>query len=336
LIRPALAWREGVGQKPPGAFDGRGFVVTQAMTSLTGSSGEDFASVLRALGYRLDRRPKPVEAASETKPGPEPDKPADASETIGATELGATEQNPPSEATSSLPAATQDPTDASVDQQPGPADVALAPVTPAEGEPPSRRSQTEIAPHGSETEAATASADASASAVTANGPAGPSPAPAASSSAEAPSEQQFIDVWRPGRSDERRPRRHHRPAREKKPSDAPAAAAAAEQAAPAPDPGTPVRREEPRRHRDDGRKEREASDRPGGRDGRRPERRERADRHDRPDRQERRRDRRDDDRPPRTWEAGRERRGKEPDPDSPFAKLAALKAQLEADAKDRR
>jgi ATP-dependent RNA helicase SUPV3L1/SUV3 len=58
LIRPALAWRQNApGAKPPGAFDGRGFVVTQAMTSLTGSAGEDFASVLRALGYRMDRRP---------------------------------------------------------------------------------------------------------------------------------------------------------------------------------------------------------------------------------------------------------------------------------------
>src|SRR4029453_8278579 len=36
---------------------GRGFVVTQAMTSLTGSAGEDFASILRALGYRMDKRP---------------------------------------------------------------------------------------------------------------------------------------------------------------------------------------------------------------------------------------------------------------------------------------
>src|SRR6185312_14274268 len=62
LIRPALAWREGAnGAKPDGAFDGRGFTVTGAMTSLTGASGEDFASILRALGYRMDRRPKPVE-----------------------------------------------------------------------------------------------------------------------------------------------------------------------------------------------------------------------------------------------------------------------------------
>ncbi len=65
LIRPALAWREGIsGEKPPGAFDGRSFIVTQAMTSLTGSAGEDFASILRALGYRMDRRaPLPIVAA---------------------------------------------------------------------------------------------------------------------------------------------------------------------------------------------------------------------------------------------------------------------------------
>src|SRR6266478_1368341 len=65
LIRPALAWREGSpSQKPAGAFDGRGFVVTQAMTSLTGSAGEDFASILRALGYRMERRPAPPKPAA--------------------------------------------------------------------------------------------------------------------------------------------------------------------------------------------------------------------------------------------------------------------------------
>ncbi|UFZ02463.1 helicase [Bradyrhizobium ontarionense] len=73
LIRPALAWRENAsGEKPAGAFDGRGFVVTQAMTSLTGSAGEDFASILRALGYRMDKRPplppKPVEKPVEASP----------------------------------------------------------------------------------------------------------------------------------------------------------------------------------------------------------------------------------------------------------------------------
>src|SRR5476651_1708970 len=73
LIRPALAWREASpGTKPAGAFDGRSFVVTQAMTSLTGSAGEDFASILRALGYRMEKRlplpPKPEPVVVEAAP----------------------------------------------------------------------------------------------------------------------------------------------------------------------------------------------------------------------------------------------------------------------------
>ena len=63
LIRPALAWRPGaLGERPAGAIpDGRGFTVTPAMTSLLGASGQDFAAILQGLGYRMERRPKPVE-----------------------------------------------------------------------------------------------------------------------------------------------------------------------------------------------------------------------------------------------------------------------------------
>ncbi|MDB5600017.1 MAG: ATP-dependent Helicase, partial [Xanthobacteraceae bacterium] len=62
LIRPALTWRAGSpGMKPAGAIDGFGFTVSGAMTSLTGASGEDFASILRSLGYRMEKRPKPAE-----------------------------------------------------------------------------------------------------------------------------------------------------------------------------------------------------------------------------------------------------------------------------------
>src|SRR6185369_12307014 len=72
LIRPALAWREGSsGTKPAGAFSGFGFTVTPAMTSLTGASGEDFASILRSLGYRMEKRikpPEPVAASPEAAP----------------------------------------------------------------------------------------------------------------------------------------------------------------------------------------------------------------------------------------------------------------------------
>src|SRR5262249_12130841 len=70
LIRPALAWRAGTSATtvPPGAIDGFGFTVTVGMTSLVGCSGEDFASVLRALGYRMEKRPRP---SPKSSPAPE-------------------------------------------------------------------------------------------------------------------------------------------------------------------------------------------------------------------------------------------------------------------------
>jgi ATP-dependent RNA helicase SUPV3L1/SUV3 len=62
LIRPAVSYRPGVspGDPPPGAADGDGFVVTVAMTSLVGCSGESFASILRALGYVPEHRKGPA------------------------------------------------------------------------------------------------------------------------------------------------------------------------------------------------------------------------------------------------------------------------------------
>ncbi|WP_036258961.1 helicase-related protein [Methylocapsa aurea] len=62
LIRPAVAYRPGVtpGDPPTGAADADGFVVSVAMTSLAGCSGESFASILRSLGYVLERRKGPA------------------------------------------------------------------------------------------------------------------------------------------------------------------------------------------------------------------------------------------------------------------------------------
>jgi ATP-dependent RNA helicase SUPV3L1/SUV3 len=59
LIRPAIAFRPGVtpGAAPAGAFSGDGFTVTGAMTSLAGCAGEDFAAVLKGLGYRSEKKP---------------------------------------------------------------------------------------------------------------------------------------------------------------------------------------------------------------------------------------------------------------------------------------
>ncbi len=62
LIRPAVSYRPGttVGDPPAGSADGEGFVVTVAMTSLAGCSGESFASILRSLGYASELRKGPA------------------------------------------------------------------------------------------------------------------------------------------------------------------------------------------------------------------------------------------------------------------------------------
>ena len=62
LIRPAIAYRPGTtpGDPPPGSADGDGFVVTVGMTSLAGCSAEAFGTVLKSLGYVVDRRAGPA------------------------------------------------------------------------------------------------------------------------------------------------------------------------------------------------------------------------------------------------------------------------------------
>jgi len=62
LIRPAIQYRPGLtgGEPPAGAADGDGFVVTTAMTSLCGCAGEDFSEILRALGYVMTKRTGPA------------------------------------------------------------------------------------------------------------------------------------------------------------------------------------------------------------------------------------------------------------------------------------
>ena len=77
LIRPAIAYRPGLtqGTPPTGAADQDGFVATGAMTSLVGCAGEDFASILRSLGYVSVKRPGPaitVPLAAPPAPKAEP------------------------------------------------------------------------------------------------------------------------------------------------------------------------------------------------------------------------------------------------------------------------
>ncbi|MBS3647740.1 helicase [Pseudaminobacter sp. 19-2017] len=57
LIRPALAWKPGTGNRPDSAYDGNAFMVTPPMMSILGASGEDIEEILKGLGYRAEPKP---------------------------------------------------------------------------------------------------------------------------------------------------------------------------------------------------------------------------------------------------------------------------------------
>ncbi|WP_375306104.1 helicase-related protein [Bradyrhizobium sp. A11] len=381
LIRPALAWRENAsGEKPAGAFDGRSFVVTQAMTSLTGSAGEDFASVLRALGYRMEKRPplppKPVVAeqvaaeqvvtetvAAETPPveGSAETSTETATEAVaGLPEAPAASSEVAAEAVTVEDAPGIEPQDEQAhDAAPTPEASAEAPVTPedAPGIAPPAEEPT-ASPEAAGLEAAAAEAAATEAAA--------SPDAAAPEAAAPPAEPELVEVWRPGgRHEDRKPRherhrhqRHHNNQRAQAGSEAGAASAAPGEAADG------EKRNERHRHgghRKDGgrdfRKPREGggegAPRPEGRDDK--QRRFEGKDRDNKDRDNKGRDRdkgkfggdRDKgrDNRGRDRDKGRDRQGgpslrpyassanprerdRPADPNSPFAKLAALKEQL--------
>ncbi|GAB9163230.1 helicase-related protein [Bradyrhizobium diazoefficiens] len=356
LIRPALAWRENSpGEKPAGAFDGRSFIVTQAMTSLTGSAGEDFASVLRALGYRMEKRPplppKPVAVVAEASSA---EAPAETSATETPVEDAVATDTPIEVAAEAV--TVEDAPGMEQHDEPAPEEPALAasleaPVTPEDAP--------GIAPPAEEAAAPTEAAGleaAPAEAAAVEAAASPDAA-APVEAAAAPAEPELVEVWRPGgRHEDRKPRherhrhqRHHQPRPQ---AGAEAGAAPAEgEAAQAADGEKRGERHRHGGHRKDFRKGRE-----GGADGApRPEGRDDKNRSFQGKDRDKDRDRnkgkfggdRDKgrDNRGRDRDKGRDRQGgpslrpyassanprerdRPVDPNSPFAKLAALKEQL--------
>ncbi|MEO6946954.1 MAG: helicase-related protein, partial [Nitrobacter sp.] len=228
LIRPALSWREGSpGEKPAGAFDGRGFVVTQSMTSLAGTAGEDFASILRALGYRMDLRPVPalvapadpaMDAAAETVPA-EVEAPVSMPQESAAPDATVQDHGPAPESAVAPDAESATPVDTSSSEEPAAATEAVPVVV--EETAPSAALLPDIAFSQAFDAAESASADATESAPADAGSVPEGTAPAETAAAEGPpvaatdTEIAMVEVWRPGgRSDERRPRhdrtRHRR------------------------------------------------------------------------------------------------------------------------------
>ena len=180
LIRPALGWKPGTGQRPEGGFDGNAFLVTPAMMSILGATAADMEEILKALGYRAE----PKTAAEIDARLAELDAPAQPvkAETPAADAGGASEAPTPPEEAMAATAETEAAGDAPADDgdargsdaQPD----ADAPVTadPA-------------------TDAAETTQDASAV---------PAPEQDAPADAEPPAP---VLVWRPGRSESR----HHHP-----------------------------------------------------------------------------------------------------------------------------
>jgi ATP-dependent RNA helicase SUPV3L1/SUV3 len=390
LIRPAIAWKPGQpGTPPAGAADGAGFTVTVAMTSLAGCSGEDFAEILRSLGYRMERRPKPAtpvsppEAAAAVASAPETDAVdvTDVAETVetaspdsGEPDLSTEGAAPVSDAPEADEISVEDPdsetteiirpdaeTGTTAEPEDVEAEAADEPVFDAASDEPAL-----LDPIGSDdvpSEAPDAFADEE-TIETATDAASDVEisaerivdvaedlAPEAAAADVVATEPEMIEVWRPaggGRRDRGQPR--GRDQRRGPPRDASSprdTAAPREAGAPAPAQDRQPRRDD-RRERPHG----PGANRPQGAGANRPQ----APGGNRPPRDGERGDRRPDGRPPRRdggggrlerggrgqdrgeWRAHANagspppapRRAERPvDPDSPFAKLAALKARLE-------
>lgn len=347
LIRPAIAYRPGTtpGAPPDGTADGDGFVATVGMTSLVGCSGEDFASILKSLGYTAEARPGPaitvplVPAAATAPAAPAVAAEASSEEAVAAQADAAEpvgDEVPDAEgetAADNAPAAAEAPA-AEAEAAPAvgevPDDAAGAPVEEAAAtEASAAEASATDAPHAgaeqpadgvtepmaesiAEPPAASAEETAPETAAEAQ-PAAADMADASGAEGEGAAEIPQIEVWRL--------QRHQRPAHQR-PQNRPRGGGRGRdggQQGQHPGQGRPEGgRPEQRRAEGDG--PRPGRDRGPRRDrfeGGRPERRD-----DQRSAEQRHSGPRPDQRPPR--------RERAPDPDSPFAKLAALKAQLEA------
>jgi ATP-dependent RNA helicase SUPV3L1/SUV3 len=303
LIRPAITYRPGVtpGEPPAGAADGDGFVPTVSMTSLVGCAGEDFATILKSLGYVADRRPGPAitAALAQAEPAPAPAAVGEAArapdgEVSPETSVGETAET--SVLTQEVGAvATEAPEGvATVNEAVEAAHQAEAHTESPDDTAHDDTAQVGTAHDGAETVAA---------------------------------EPEMIEIWRQGR-------RHHEGGHARHGRGRPNRGERTEQR-----PDRRARQGDAQGERPAGeRPSGDRSHRQGPRPDRRPERREtqgeggrpQQDRpHRGPNRSDERRGPRPDKRPEGRRDGGPDRREKQPDPNSPFAKLMALKAQLE-------
>ncbi|MFA5949275.1 MAG: helicase-related protein [Hyphomicrobium sp.] len=331
IIRPLLAWRANPDHATPpprGSTGDGGFTVTPEMMSILGCSPEELGNVLKALGFKLERRPAPAPAAVLA---PAPEKPAAPASTEAAS--------------SSEPTADAE------------APAEAAPVAPV-AEP----AVAEI-----ETPLAASADDAAASVEAASAPAAAPLLEAAAAKAAEPAmvdiwrPRRHRDERPPrreqhARRDQQQPHRGRRDHNRDKPAADPAitvaaagttdAPASSEQAAAAPSTEPAHHRsEQPHRRRDNDRDQRRDRVDRGRENGGRDQQQARGDRErgnrDR-GREDHRRgsdrqrpDRQRDERPNRVIQSSAPARKGGIDPDSPFASLGALRDALEKQAREK-
>ena len=170
MIRPLVYWKPETPEaaRPLGSVPGGGFTVTADMMSLVGCSGDEFAAILRALGFQMERRPAPP---PEPEAAPKPDAAQGTLETAAAgTAAGAAEAAPDAGETVADAAQEASGEDAAAPQAPAPAEPE-EPATPVAD-----------------------AADAAPAETAASGE------PAADAEAE-----DTIEVWRPRKSGRQRP-----------------------------------------------------------------------------------------------------------------------------------
>lgn len=344
LIRPALSWKPGVGARPDGGYDDGAFMVTPQMMSILGASPSDMEEILKGLGYRsepklpaeiakriadVDTRAEAQKAAQAAKAAASA---ASASEEQPASEEAAAEETTEDELSAVVETGVDIPAELAADGAVSAA-TAIAPVTPddaAQAE--EAASQEEPGTEAGSPVAADAVAPVAVD-ITAETLSGDAPAtPAATADVEDPKP---ILIWRLNRTDGNR--RHGRDQQRGGPRRRPQGGEQAATGAPGEQAAKDGQRKGGHRRgkrnpdkKDETPKEPKVLWRASDPRPERPPRPEGEQQQRRENRGPRRDDRkpRNEDRAPRNFEAGPKRDAGKPDPDSPFAKLAALRDQL--------
>ncbi|WP_192247106.1 helicase-related protein [Mesorhizobium silamurunense] len=347
LIRPATNWKPGLGQRPDGAYDGHAFMVTPPMMSILGATADDMEEILKGLGYRSE--PKPAaevkakldaldnaarEAAAAKLAAEAAARAAQAAEVTAADAVAETSaEGPESEAEAPATEAPAESVDEPVAEA-GEEHVSKA-ETHSAADAVSEPTAQDEAPVSEASTEAEAEAEPEAAAASEATPAEVTAAPEAATG-ETPVEQEEpkpILLWRQARFDHQRPRHRHNNRRDNRPrgqagrdgqtataasqaSDRPAQEARRDQREGAGKPRFDRSKFKPRPERDGERRD-------GKPQGERPDRRE-----GRPDWKGNRQDGKGNAGKPAFQGKPREERPQRFDPDSPFAKLAALRDQL--------